>query len=103
CADDGKIYDDLCKAHAAGHRAANADVCDHPPDALLCGPTTCSAGTYCELAVNDVNGVILAAGCKPLPSACVPPLHCACVAGETCGSFCEAGPNGLTVSCGGAD
>jgi hypothetical protein len=101
CACDGKVHANDCEAAGQGQDISNLGC--SPPDATLfsCGPIFCSKGSdYCQRSVSDVGGEPDGFICKPLPGSCMAPAMCDCLAGEPCGSMCEALLDGsLKLTC----
>jgi hypothetical protein len=111
CACDGKVYDDECAAHLAGHDLDVTGRCEAViPDWAPCGPRYCDARTsYCEIYLSDVFEIPTTYTCRPLPEACRPGAGaardggagagaaptCSCFPAETpCLSFCGPLPTG---------
>jgi hypothetical protein len=66
---------------------------------LACGPYDCRADQYCEHGTGGAPPGVDNYACKPLPATCSAGATCACLANEPCATECEAGPNGVTLTC----
>jgi hypothetical protein len=72
CACDARVYDDECRAHAAGADLAITGGCRAVvPDWIPCGPRYCDArDRYCEIYLSDVPELPTDHACRPLPPRC---------------------------------
>jgi hypothetical protein len=101
CACDGKVYDDVCSARAAGVDLDVLGGCRSSlPNFIPCGAQFCDAhSSYCEIYLSDVFELPTSHACKPLPADCLPhgaaAASCACFPeGTPCRTFCGPMPTG---------
>ena len=104
CGCDHKVYPVGCAAQAAGVDASLIPGwCAQPPGTFVCGYHFCNAATeYCQRDGSDIGGFADGYACHSLPKSCFSSdgPSCACLGGVTCGTACQAGPDGsLTVTC----
>jgi hypothetical protein len=72
CGRDGRVYDDACKARAAGVALDVEGRCAAlVPGWASCGATYCDARTsYCEIYLSDVPELPTGRHCRALPATC---------------------------------
>jgi hypothetical protein len=110
CGCDGKVYDNECRANAAGVDLAVMGGCQAVlPDWAACGRRFCDVRTtYCEIYLSDVFELPTSYTCRPLPSACLRDggalPSCNCFPPRTpcltfCGPMQTGGLEGFHLTC----
>ncbi len=79
CGCDGVLYDNACKAAAAGTSPSALHNCPAPPGYFPCGPHYCPIGTtVCYIATPEGPPPAYYE-CRPIPSECLATPNCDCV------------------------
>lgn len=101
CGCDGNVAGNECSAQSAGQDVSAKGGCTPPSGTFGCGMLFCNVGTqYCQHSVSDVGGWPDSFSCNELPSSCGSAASCACLAGETCGTWCDTDAGGnLKLTC----
>ncbi|EDM73575.1 hypothetical protein PPSIR1_18402 [Plesiocystis pacifica SIR-1] len=101
CGCDGNAHIAGCEAAEGVDRSNDTSMCETPEGAHVCGELFCPSDSYyCQQAMLDgENPGPDVFSCRELPEACSGSEDCACLAEETCGSFCEFADGHFTLIC----
>ena len=103
CGCDGAVYGGSCDAASKGSDVSDLGGCVAPAGSFACGSIFCAKGQqYCQKTGSDIGGEPDSYICVSMPNACFQgaPPTCTCLAGEPCGSLCEATADGdLIITC----